>query len=144
MHRILIIDDLQTIHDDFQKILAAPAHEPSSLASAKAALFGSAPTRRTSRAGFDVDHALQGVVHIEPRAAGPPRRRRAEERRLGAGERRGLMSGGGQDLLEVVVDRLQVVDDQDAVHARTLMRRWAVSVAGCCLPPPGVRPGAGA
>lgn len=60
MHRILIIDDLQTIHDDFQKILAAPAHEPSSLASAKAALFGPAPTRRTSRAGFDVDHALQG------------------------------------------------------------------------------------
>jgi len=60
MHRILIIDDNQAIHDDFRKVLAADTSQSTGLSSAKAALFGNNATTKIERARFEVDSALQG------------------------------------------------------------------------------------
>ena len=64
-HRILVVDDNEAIHEDFKKILAAPASEAASevdhLASA---LFGeSKPTE--PQIEFQLTHALQGQEALE-------------------------------------------------------------------------------
>ncbi|MFO0837292.1 MAG: EAL domain-containing protein [Phycisphaerae bacterium] len=56
--RVLVIDDNESIHEDFRKILVPPARSQG-LSAAEAALFGSAPTVSTPL-GFEVDGALQG------------------------------------------------------------------------------------
>jgi two-component system, cell cycle sensor histidine kinase and response regulator CckA len=58
-HRILIIDDNPSIHQDVRKILGAPAVEDSALDTEAAELFGSGPETLTSVA-FEIDSAFQG------------------------------------------------------------------------------------
>jgi len=58
-HRILIIDDNPSIHEDVRKILGAPAREDSDLDSVAAELFGAGPEAITC-AGFEIDSAFQG------------------------------------------------------------------------------------
>jgi diguanylate cyclase (GGDEF)-like protein/PAS domain S-box-containing protein len=56
--RILLVDDLPSIHDDFRKILTPVAPGGDDLADMEAALFGAAvPKRETS---FELDSAYQG------------------------------------------------------------------------------------
>lgn len=55
--RILLVDDMPAIHDDFRKILAG-AEPDAELESDEALLFGAA--RQTRAAGFSLDSALQG------------------------------------------------------------------------------------
>ncbi|WP_137820635.1 bifunctional diguanylate cyclase/phosphodiesterase [Pseudomonas sp. 2FG] len=55
--RILVIDDTQAIHQDFQKILGSGLDSAAALASSEAALFGDAPTVRQA---FELDSAYQG------------------------------------------------------------------------------------
>jgi diguanylate cyclase (GGDEF)-like protein len=62
VHRVLIIDDTQAIHDDFEKILSPDAGlvaGSTSFDGAKVALFGAAPAPVILRS-FDVQHALKG------------------------------------------------------------------------------------
>lgn len=56
--RILVIDDNPSIHDDFRKILS-PAIEGEAMYSARAALFGDAPTMPI-RVPFEIDSTDQG------------------------------------------------------------------------------------
>jgi two-component system NtrC family sensor kinase len=56
--RILLIDDMPTIHQDFAKILAPHAPAKSALDATKAALFGDAV--KTTAAAFELDSAYQG------------------------------------------------------------------------------------
>ena len=60
--RVLLIDDMPTIHEDFRKILLPAASAKSALAAAEAALFGDAPPAAASPAGpgFELDSAYQG------------------------------------------------------------------------------------
>ncbi len=55
-HRVLLIDDNESIHKDYRKILAAGDTQVSA---AEAALFGAQPAAMT-RPMFDVDSAMQG------------------------------------------------------------------------------------
>lgn len=56
--RILLVDDLPSIHDDFRKILSPAAAGDDDLAMMEAALFGAAAPRR--QASFQLDSAFQG------------------------------------------------------------------------------------
>jgi diguanylate cyclase (GGDEF)-like protein/PAS domain S-box-containing protein len=56
--RILLVDDMPSIHEDFRKILAPPA-ATSDLDADEALLFGAAPD--TSSVCFEMDSAYQGV-----------------------------------------------------------------------------------
>jgi hypothetical protein len=58
-HRILVIDDNQAIHGDFQKILSQTKGAGSGLAEAEAALFGEEETKN-ELPEFQIDSALQG------------------------------------------------------------------------------------
>jgi len=58
-HRILIIDDNPSIHEDVRKILGAPAQEDSALDLEAADLFGAGPESLTS-VDFEIDSAFQG------------------------------------------------------------------------------------
>ena len=61
-HRILVIDDNASIHDDYRKILAG--QEAGKMSAAEAALFGEQrPT--FERPTFDVDSAMQGRDGVE-------------------------------------------------------------------------------
>ncbi|APC17748.1 GGDEF domain-containing response regulator [Pseudomonas frederiksbergensis] len=60
--RILIIDDMPSIHQDFRKILSPDAPNDQTLASTEEALFGS---ERPVRPTFDVDSAYQGQEALE-------------------------------------------------------------------------------
>ena len=60
--RILLVDDLLSIHDDFRKILTAPA-DTTDLDAEEAILFGQ-PTRRVS-VRFEMDSAYQGTEALE-------------------------------------------------------------------------------
>src|SRR5436190_4966134 len=64
-HRILIIDDNPSIHDDFRKILGpADARLGEELDADEAALFGETPV--ASRAcSFQIDSAFQGQAGLE-------------------------------------------------------------------------------
>ncbi len=55
--RILVIDDNESIHQDFRKILCAESESEQALAAAEAALFGDAPPERQL---FELDSAFQG------------------------------------------------------------------------------------
>lgn len=61
MRRILIIDDMHAIHEDFRKILT-PGGASASLSASKAALFGAKAAAKAgpSREPFEVDSAFQG------------------------------------------------------------------------------------
>jgi len=67
--RILLVDDMPTIHDDFRKILGAGA-APAKLAlkAARAALFGddgpAVKPGKTAPASFDLDSAYQGEAGL--------------------------------------------------------------------------------
>jgi signal transduction histidine kinase len=56
--RILLIDDLPAIHEDFRKILMPAAVQADGLSTVEAALFGDAP--KAAPMGFEVDSAYQG------------------------------------------------------------------------------------
>jgi len=56
--RILLIDDMPSIHDDFRKILASPEPAPDELDEDEAALFGS--TALPAPHTFELDSAFQG------------------------------------------------------------------------------------
>jgi signal transduction histidine kinase len=57
--RILVVDDNRAIHEDFRKILAAPARDMSALTELEAVLFGQAPPRLPEEP-FSIDSAYQG------------------------------------------------------------------------------------
>ena len=61
IHRLLVIDDNPRIHEDYRKILGAPAQ--AKVSSAEAALFGEQPTSEGPT--FDVDSAMQGREGVE-------------------------------------------------------------------------------
>jgi diguanylate cyclase (GGDEF)-like protein len=61
-HRILVIDDNPSIHDDYRKILAG--HAAGKISAAEAALFGEQPAV-VERPTFDVDSAMQGRDGVE-------------------------------------------------------------------------------
>ncbi|HEY2276330.1 MAG TPA: EAL domain-containing protein [Steroidobacteraceae bacterium] len=61
-HRILVIDDNPSIHDDYRKILAGNA--AGKISAAEAALFGEQP-KAVERPTFDVDSAMQGRDGVE-------------------------------------------------------------------------------
>jgi two-component system NtrC family sensor kinase len=59
--RILLVDDMPTIHDDFRKILCPQAPAKSALEATRAALFGDEPPKATATASaFELDSAYQG------------------------------------------------------------------------------------
>ncbi|MFJ2363125.1 putative bifunctional diguanylate cyclase/phosphodiesterase [Pseudomonas sp. NPDC087697] len=60
--RILIIDDMPSIHQDFRKILSPDAPDEQSLSSTEEALFG---TKQPSRPTFLLDSAYQGEEALE-------------------------------------------------------------------------------
>ena len=62
IHRILVIDDNPSIHDDYRKILAG--HAAGKVSAAEAALFGEQPSA-VERPTFDVDSAMQGRDGVE-------------------------------------------------------------------------------
>jgi len=62
IHRILVIDDNPSIHDDYRKILAG--HAAGKVSAAEAALFGEQPPA-VERPTFDVDSAMQGRDGVE-------------------------------------------------------------------------------
>ena len=64
MHRILIIDDNESIHGDFQKILAAGDLVPSRVVEAEAALFGE-ETATPVPTCYELDSAFQGQEGLE-------------------------------------------------------------------------------
>ncbi|MEX0679299.1 MAG: HD domain-containing phosphohydrolase [Pirellulales bacterium] len=58
--RVLIIDDNESIHADFRKILGASAPLTTAVESAAAALFDEPPASRPANLGFEIDSAHQG------------------------------------------------------------------------------------
>lgn len=62
--RILVIDDTESIHDDFRKILCADERDAAALDDQEAALFGETPPS-TGAAPFELDSAYQGQEGLE-------------------------------------------------------------------------------
>jgi diguanylate cyclase (GGDEF)-like protein/PAS domain S-box-containing protein len=62
--RVLLVDDLPSIHDDFRKVLSAAAPVPA-LAELKAALFGTAAPEPSVTIVFEMDSAYQGVQALQ-------------------------------------------------------------------------------
>ncbi len=58
-HRLLVIDDNRAIHEDFRKIFAPGASEPSSIELSEIALLGGSPVPAAGP-GFEIDSAFQG------------------------------------------------------------------------------------
>lgn len=70
--RILIVDDNESIHDDFRKILCRPAHANKMLDKAAAALFGRSLPEPPSLCEFELSHAQQaheGIGLVEQAVA---------------------------------------------------------------------------
>jgi putative two-component system response regulator len=63
--RILIVDDNESIHDDFRKILCRPAHANKMLDKAAAALFGRSLPEPPSLCEFQLSHAQQAHEGID-------------------------------------------------------------------------------
>ena len=59
-HRILVIDDNRSIHDDFRKILGSKPVSSASLDTKEALLFGSTSTQFTTDS-YEIDSAYQGA-----------------------------------------------------------------------------------
>ncbi len=64
VYRILVIDDNMAIHEDFRKILTAPASSGGDLEEMEAALFGT-EIRNDEGPGFAIDCASQGKEGLE-------------------------------------------------------------------------------
>ena len=58
-HRLLVIDDNRAIHEDFRKIFASSAAEPSAMEAAELALLGGSPAPAAGPR-FEIDSAFQG------------------------------------------------------------------------------------
>src|SRR5947208_10133811 len=56
--RVLIVDDNTSIHDDFRRVLGAPA-DSNELSASEAALFGAAEVE-SRRPVYEIDSAFQG------------------------------------------------------------------------------------
>jgi two-component system NtrC family sensor kinase len=70
--RVLIIDDNPSIHDDFQKVLAADAGAPAELDRLEASFFGARSARGTPAAAVELASAFrgaQGLARAEQAAA---------------------------------------------------------------------------
>ncbi|HEY3916009.1 MAG TPA: response regulator [Verrucomicrobiae bacterium] len=63
-HRILIIDDNKSIHEDFRKILSAKAEPEDSYGDLRSDLFGDS-TEKSHFSGFEIDSAFQGREGLE-------------------------------------------------------------------------------
>ena len=66
-HRLLIIDDNHSIHDDFRKILKPEIANRGALDATEAALFGG-QTNSFGNHGFEIDSAFQGqegLAHVQ-------------------------------------------------------------------------------
>jgi putative two-component system response regulator len=61
--KILIVDDTPSIHEDFSRILAPPAHDPFPLLEAR--VFGEEPTPRRDSPIWELEHAFQGAEALE-------------------------------------------------------------------------------
>lgn len=71
--RILIVDDNQAIHRDFDKILGAAPEPAAALAGIESLLFGDAPAAESERARYALEFASQGqegVEHVRRAVAG--------------------------------------------------------------------------
>lgn len=64
-HRILLIDDNEAIHTDFQKILGGGAEEDPTFDEAEAALFQDTPGVVVAAEGFQLDSAYQGREGVD-------------------------------------------------------------------------------
>ncbi|HKS36747.1 MAG TPA: response regulator [Verrucomicrobiae bacterium] len=62
--RILVIDDNQSIHEDFRKIFSLESHSQTTLIRVEAILFGES-SANTSQLAFHVDSAFQGQEGVE-------------------------------------------------------------------------------
>src|SRR5262249_9323274 len=59
-YRILLVDDQETIHEDYRKILGPRTAAASAISQAAASLFDDAAALAVDWDGFDLDSALQG------------------------------------------------------------------------------------
>lgn len=64
-HRILVVDDNESIHADFDKILLKRQDTSSGYSEAEASLFGDSPTGAEALADFELVHALGGEQAAE-------------------------------------------------------------------------------
>ncbi|MFZ4574465.1 MAG: EAL domain-containing protein [Phycisphaerales bacterium] len=62
--RVLIVDDNQSIHDDYTRVLNPP-RSGAEFAALEAELFGAAPTVALATEGFELTHSLQGQDALE-------------------------------------------------------------------------------
>ena len=64
--RILVIDDNNSIHEDFRMVLSSRSTDNSGLDESKAVLFGdSNSSGQSPEEGFEVDSAIQGQAGLE-------------------------------------------------------------------------------
>ncbi len=68
--RILLVDDTKSIHEDFRKILAPAAAEPSDLQSARAAFFGAKDdgaddAKPVAPTNYELENAFQGTQALD-------------------------------------------------------------------------------
>ncbi len=70
--RILLVDDTKSIHDDFRKILAPAAAEPTDLQSARAAFFGAGggdpsggEPKAAESTSYELENAFQGTQALD-------------------------------------------------------------------------------
>src|SRR5262249_39066801 len=62
--RILLVDDLPQIHEDFRKILTE-SHAEADIEADEAILFGAAKSTRQVTQGFQMDSAFQGQEALQ-------------------------------------------------------------------------------
>ena len=58
--RVLVIDDQESIHEDFRKIVRSEEHDDRAIKEAAAALFGDVTVEKESTETFEIDSAHQG------------------------------------------------------------------------------------
>ncbi|MGH8863906.1 MAG: putative bifunctional diguanylate cyclase/phosphodiesterase [Burkholderiales bacterium] len=63
--RVLVIDDNQSIHDDFLKILSGESRDDAALMAVEAILLGETVLPTATRPSFEVDSAMQGEEGVE-------------------------------------------------------------------------------
>jgi diguanylate cyclase (GGDEF)-like protein/PAS domain S-box-containing protein len=63
--RILLVDDMPAIHEDFRKILAPQPPDGARLSAVEAALFGDEPSAATAPAAYELGSAYQGQEGLE-------------------------------------------------------------------------------
>ena len=65
LYRILIIDDTNSIHEDFHKILIRQPESDDTLENMESILFGSEISDKKDRVRFEIEYALQGQEGLE-------------------------------------------------------------------------------